>query len=103
MPSATTTHNGVPRIQWRRCRYRSCMGILRLAKQHGPERLDAACARALAAGARSYRHVASILKHGLDRLPLDGELAPPRARPVHANVRGPAYYDQTDTKGDRPC
>ena len=25
--------------------YRSCLGILRLAKQHGPERLDAACAR----------------------------------------------------------
>src|SRR3981081_4554533 len=36
--------------------YRSCLGILRLAKQPGPARLDAACARALAAGARSYRH-----------------------------------------------
>jgi transposase len=48
--------------------YRSCLGILRLAKQHGPERLDAACARALAAGARSYRHVESILKHGLGQL-----------------------------------
>jgi transposase len=33
--------------------YRSCLGILRLAKQHGPERLDAACGRAVAAGARS--------------------------------------------------
>ena len=83
--------------------YRSCLGILRLAKQHGPERLDAACARALAAGARSYRHVDSILKHGLDRLPLDVAPAPPRARPVHANVRGPAYYEPLDPAGDRPC
>ena len=81
--------------------YRSCLGILRLAKRHGPERLDAACARALAAGARSYRHVESILKHGLDRLPLDVEPAPPpRARPVHANVRGPAYYEPLDAEGD---
>jgi transposase len=61
--------------------YCSCLGILRRAKQHGPARLNAACARALAAGARSYRHVASILKHGLDRLPLDGS---PRRR-----ARGP--------------
>jgi len=83
--------------------YRSCLGILRLAKQHGPERLDAACARAVAAGARSYRHVESILKHGLDRLPLDGAPAPPSARPVHANVRGPAYYEPSDPEGDRPC
>ena len=80
--------------------YRSCLGILRLAKQHGPARLDAACARALAAGARSYRHVESILKHGLDRLPLDGEPAPPPVRPLHANVRGPAYYEPLDAEGD---
>jgi hypothetical protein len=71
-----------------------------LAKQHGPVRLDAACARALAAGARSYRHVESILKHGLDRVPLDGEPAPPSPRLVHANVRGPAYYEPPDAEGD---
>ena len=33
--------------------YRSCLGILRLAKRDGAGRLEAACARALAAGARS--------------------------------------------------
>src|SRR5437016_10818294 len=47
--------------------YRSCLGILRLAKRDGPARLEAACARAGAVEARSYRHVDSILKHGLDR------------------------------------
>jgi len=49
-------------------------------------------ARAVAVDARSYRHVDSILKHGLDRL------APPAAAPqltltpVHEHVRGRDYY-----------
>jgi transposase len=72
--------------------YRSCLGLFRLAKHHGHERVESACARALVAGARSYRHVESILKHGLDRAPaLDVE---PREGPsvAHENVRGPGYY-----------
>ena len=73
--------------------YRSCLGILRLAKQYGNERLEAACERALEVRARSYRHVASILKNGLDRLPRKS--APkPRALPLaHENVRGGDYYN----------
>ena len=72
--------------------YRSCLGILRLAKRYGPERLEAACARAVAVGARSYRHVDAILKHGLDRLPRP-EVSPPLTlTPVHENVRGRDYY-----------
>ena len=73
--------------------YRSCLGLMRLAKQYGPERVEAASGRAVIAGARSYRHVEAMLKHGLDRLPLDTteSLSP---RPGHANVRGPAYYQQ---------
>src|SRR6266508_2961644 len=43
--------------------YRSCLGILRLGKQYGKERLEAACARAFSVRARSYRHVESILKN----------------------------------------
>jgi transposase len=73
--------------------YRSCLGLLRLAKQYGPTRLDAACARAVAVGARSYRHVASMLKHGLDRQPLLPDAVDPRRILTHDNVRGPAYYD----------
>jgi transposase len=71
--------------------YRSCLGVFRLAKKYGAERLEAACARALAVGARSYRHVHSILQHGLDRAPaLDVE---PRGPSVtHENVRGRDYY-----------
>ena len=83
--------------------YRSCLGLLRLVKQHGPARLDAACARAGVAGAQSYRHVASILKHGLDRLPLEGPAPAPDPRPLHANVRGAAYYTHPNAEGDRSC
>jgi transposase len=73
--------------------YRSCLGILRLAKGYGGERLEAACARAAAVRARSYRHVATILKHGLDRLPLAAEAqAQLTLVPAHEHLRGPAYY-----------
>jgi transposase len=74
--------------------YRSCLGLLRLAKQYSPERVEAASARAVAVGARSYRHVEAILKHGLDRVPLDSDDPPSAPRPRHANVRGPVYYQQ---------
>ena len=73
--------------------YRSCLGILRLARRDGATRLEAACARALAVGARSYRHVEAILKHGLDRCPLpDAGPAPPARPVVHDQLRGPTYY-----------
>lgn len=73
--------------------YRSCLGIFRLSKKYGEERVEAACLRAFLAGARSYRHVESILRHGLDRAPaLDtGE----RSQSVgikHDNIRGRDYY-----------
>jgi transposase len=74
--------------------YRSCLGILRLERRYGRERLEAACARALSAGARSYRHVDSILKHGLDRQPPQEPSAAgePRQLLLHDNVRGGRYY-----------
>ena len=71
--------------------YRSCLGILRLGKKYGPQRLESACTRALSVGARSYRHVESILSHGLDQLePMERTAEhPPRK---HENVRGPGCY-----------
>lgn len=72
--------------------YRSCLGILRLGKQYGKERLEAACARAFAVHARSYRHVESILKNNLDRIPAQAK--PPASGPTagHENIRGGDYY-----------
>ncbi len=72
--------------------FRSCLGILRLGRRYGDERLEAACARALAIRALSYRSVESILKAGLDGQPLPGS-EPVIAIGDHANVRGAAYYE----------
>ena len=74
--------------------YRSCLGILRLGKRYGNERLEAACARAVAVRARSYRHVESMLKNGLDRLSAPEPEAPTTGTSVaHENIRGGGYYD----------
>jgi transposase len=71
--------------------YRTCLGILRLGKAYGHERLEAACARALLLGSRRYKSIESILKNGLDRQPLDNT-PEPTVPDDHDNVRGPGYY-----------
>jgi transposase len=70
--------------------FRSALGVLRLAKKYSPERLEAACARALLVRALSYKSVESILKHGLDQRPPRAQ--PTRAHAAHRNIRGPNYY-----------
>ncbi|HLZ25032.1 MAG TPA: hypothetical protein VKQ30_23165 [Ktedonobacterales bacterium] len=75
--------------------YRACMGLRRLVKQYGGERVSAACQRALQINGASYTSVHSILKNGLDRVPVLVE-APAKVVPIqHANLRGPGYYQQT--------
>ena len=70
--------------------FRACVGILRLAKTYGRERLEAACSRALEIGARSYSSVNSILKNNLDRQqPAKSADGPAIA---HDNIRGPTYF-----------
>ena len=80
--------------------YRSCMGILRLAKTYPAERMEAAARRALRARAYSFKSMDSILKNQLDRLPLPGD---PLAQELkahsvqtaveHDNIRGADYFD----------
>jgi transposase len=70
--------------------FRSCLGIIRLGKGVRPERLEAACARALRFGTCSYQSVKSILAKGLDRQAPEPEL--PLSSPAHENVRGQNYY-----------
>ena len=78
--------------------FRTSIGILRLAKSHGPERLEAACDRALEIGARSYSSLASILKNNLDHRKSRPTAPPTTANgspdPAvdHANIRGPHYF-----------
>ena len=70
--------------------FRSCIGILRHAKNFGAERLEAACDRALDIGARSYTSVTSILKNNLDRRRSATATNGPAI--THANIRGPRYF-----------
>ena len=72
--------------------YRSCLGLMRLARTVGHERLEGACVRAIAIGVYRYRSVASILDKGLDRQPVATPSQTELLLPDHANVRGPTYY-----------
>lgn len=73
--------------------YRSCLGILRLSKQYGEERLEHAAIRALHIGAIRYKNVESILKNGLDKQPLPAStIAAASITIPHENVRGSSYY-----------
>ena len=71
--------------------FRSALGILRLGKGFGHERLEAACRRALHIGSFSYKSIESILRQGLDRQALSGHTE--RELSIdHANIRGAHYY-----------
>jgi len=71
--------------------YRPCLGIIRLSKRYGNDRLEAACKRAIAIRGVSYRSIKSILENGLDRQPVSEENR--TIKPiVHCNIRGADYY-----------
>jgi transposase len=78
--------------------YRSCLGILRLGREYGPTRLEAACRRAHALEAWAFKSVQSILKTGLDQQPLPerGDTVPLPFE--HAHVRGTTYYQEPGAK-----
>jgi transposase len=71
--------------------FRACLGIVRLTRGFGAERVEAACARALEIGARTYGSVRSILDNRLDRQPAAKRAADGPAI-QHPNIRGPRYY-----------
>jgi len=71
--------------------FRACLGILRLARSYGSERLEAACRRGNDIGATTYGSIASILKNGLDKA--YAQEPTPEAPPIrHGNIRGTGYY-----------
>ena len=70
--------------------YRACLGVMALAKEYGPERLEAAAARAVAIGSPTRSSVKSILQRRLDRG--GTTTTDEQTVPTHDNVRGPGYY-----------
>lgn len=85
---------------------RAAQGIVALADKYGPERLDAACRRALQVGDPSYRTVKGILAVGADKQVTAGSVDIASAvTPAH--LHGPdelfAHIDnpgQVDQQGD---
>ena len=71
--------------------YNACRGILRLDKQFGSHRLQAACSRALKGNVYNYRTIHNILLSNQD---LQNEDHPPDlfGLPEHPNLRGPDAY-----------
>ena len=78
--------------------FRSCLGIFRLSKDYGQDRVEAACGRAIALGSCSYQSVKSILKKNLDKTRIETPVETVTAE--HENVRGASYYIQGD---DEQC
>ncbi|MBI3758818.1 MAG: IS21 family transposase [Deltaproteobacteria bacterium] len=72
--------------------YRSCLGLLQLARRFGEARLEAACRLTLSLGTQSRASVNSILQAGLDQHPELAAEAQALAVPAHPNLRGAGYY-----------
>jgi len=72
--------------------YKSCVGVLSLAKKVGNERLNNACKRAIQFNSFNYMAIQSILEKGLDRLNEEESLNQLKM-PLHENIRGEEYYE----------
>jgi hypothetical protein len=69
---------------------RSCIGLLGSAKRYDAERLDAACARALALATRACASVAASLKKVQEKKTMrDSETEHPSL--FHETMRAPGY------------
>jgi len=74
--------------------YKRAMGVIQLHKNYGPERLNRACKRALAAGIFSYRRLKNILANKLDQIEMDLDALDLKQShiPQHDNIRGASHY-----------
>jgi len=75
--------------------YRSALGILRLSKKHGEDRLERACDKAFRIHSPNYRTVKTMLAQRMESVPLRGEAdvtSDDSERLGADNVRGSGYY-----------
>jgi len=76
---------------------RSAQGVLGLRDKHGCERLEAACARAIAVGDPSYRTIKGILVAGTEHATEETATSP--AAGAGGCLRGPDQFGPADTGG----
>jgi transposase len=73
--------------------FRSCSGILHLARKVGSQRITGACKRASEYGVYTYPMVEQILSKNLDAVSFsDDQLDESSQMPQHHNIRGNRYY-----------
>jgi transposase len=78
--------------------FRACMGIMRLGKTEGADRLERAAERALAANALSFKSVRLIIENKLDQIPLPQK--PRQLSIVHENIRGAMSFNTPTNTGE---
>lgn len=77
--------------------YKTCLGILSLAKKYDKERLNKACKIAIHFQHYSYKGIKNIIDNKLENQQLDCFETPPnRYRQDHQNIRGIHYYNQKE-------
>jgi transposase len=72
--------------------YKSCSGVLSLAKRVGKQRLINACKRADSYSIYNYGIIDQILRSKADYIALEDDLFNP-SMPPHENIRGQDYYE----------
>lgn len=72
----------------------TCLGVLRLAKTYGNERLEKASAKALLVGMTRQSDIKEMLKNKLEDMPIESTALPP---PIHNNIRGPEYFQSVSS------
>ena len=71
--------------------YRSCMGLLKLAEKHSPEKLEQVCAKVLSySGKPSYKSIKNLLVATKDAPDTESESS--QAVKPHGITRGARYY-----------
>lgn len=75
--------------------YKTCLGIVNLAKSFGNTRLVKACRRAIDYEQYSYRMIKNILQNNMDIYNEEPALSD-TAVPIHENIRGRDYYTQEE-------
>jgi hypothetical protein len=73
--------------------YKSCSGVLNLAKRVGKQRLINACKRADSYNLYNYGIIDQILRSKADHIAFEDEQSPNPSMPSHENIRGQDYYE----------
>lgn len=71
--------------------YNACLGLLKLNKEYGSERFEAACLRALPASFITFGFIKNILENNQDKV--IEQLPPTGYIPKHNNLRGKELYN----------